>query len=207
MKRRKVTYGVYNIVEWHASLKMGKATVKVAFTGGAITTNGVTPATYTTSDPVVQLAIERSNEFRNGKIKVVCSYDLGGEVKIERNPVVAKKPVVEKCESNDLAMSPAADSGKVLLKKEGDVLEGRLMPNNPETDSVSEAVADSDEPEAAAEESDDEKPKELAKVEVHCNDDAKDYLESQFGVKRSILLNRTTIQTIAAQHNVEFIFV
>lgn len=207
MKRRKVTYGVYNIVEWHASLKMGKATVKVAFTGGAITTNGVTPATYTTNDPVVQLAIERSNEFRNGKIKVVRSYDLGGEVKIERNPVVAKKHVVEKCENNTLAMSPAADSGNVYLKIDGDVIEGHLMPNNPDTDSISEAVAVSDEQEDTTEESDGERPKVLTKVEVHCNDDAKDYLESQFGVKRSILLNRATIQTIAAQHNVEFIFV
>ena len=60
MKKRKVTYGVYHLVEWIAVLSLGKAKVKVQFTGGATTTQGVTPATYTTADPEVQFAIERT---------------------------------------------------------------------------------------------------------------------------------------------------
>ena len=48
MKRSKKVYGVYNIVEWYANIRAGKATVKVLFSGGAMTTQGVTPATFTT---------------------------------------------------------------------------------------------------------------------------------------------------------------
>ena len=89
-KKTKTTYGVYNLIEWHARLRMGKATVKVAFTGGSITTQGVTPATFTTENPVIQFAIENSPEFHNGKIRVVRRVKLNGVVEIECNvPKVA----------------------------------------------------------------------------------------------------------------------
>lgn len=83
--KTKTTYGVYNLIEWQALLGAGRARVKVPFTGGSITTQGVTPATYTTENPVIQFAIERSPEFRSGKIKVVRRVRLEGEIEIERN--------------------------------------------------------------------------------------------------------------------------
>ena len=98
-KKTKTTYGVYNLIEWHARLRMGKATVKVAFTGGSITTQGVTPATFTTENPVIQFAIENSPEFHNGKIKVVRRVKLNGVVEIECNvpkvalPIPAPAPI------------------------------------------------------------------------------------------------------------------
>ena len=85
VNKSKTTYGVYNLIEWHALLHLGKGRVKVTFTGGSITTQGVTPATFTTEDPVVQFAIERSPEFKSGKIKVVRRVKLEGLIPIERN--------------------------------------------------------------------------------------------------------------------------
>lgn len=84
MKKRKVTYGVYNLVEWQARLRVGKGWIEVPFTGGSTTTSGVTPASFTTSDPVVQFAIEKSEPYRRGKIKTVRSIDLGGSVAVGR---------------------------------------------------------------------------------------------------------------------------
>ena len=91
MKKTKNTYGVYNIIEWHAIIKAGKATIKVPFSGGAMTTQGVTPATFTTTNPVVQLAIERSAAFASGKIKLIKTYPTNEEVEVERNPEVIKE--------------------------------------------------------------------------------------------------------------------
>ena len=85
MKKKKVTYGVYGLVEWHASIKFGKSVLKATFTGGTTTTGGTTPATLTTTDPVVQMAIEQSAEFKSGKIRVVRSHQLNEELVVERN--------------------------------------------------------------------------------------------------------------------------
>lgn len=90
--KTKTTYGVYNLIEWHALLRMGKATVKVHFTGGSITTQGVTPATFTTENPVIQFAIENSPEFAGGKIKIVRSVKLKEAVEIESNMADASMP-------------------------------------------------------------------------------------------------------------------
>lgn len=109
-KKTKTTYGVYNLIEWHARLRMGKATVKVAFTGGSITTQGVTPATFTTENPVIQFAIENSPEFHNGKIKVVRCVKLNGVVEIECNvpkvalPIPAPAPI-----STDSVVAPVKE--------------------------------------------------------------------------------------------------
>lgn len=89
MKKSRKVYGVYNIVEWLAIIKAGKASVKVLFSGGAMTTQGVTPATHSTTNPVVQLAIERSSDFRSGKIRLIETYPLDGEVVVERNAAKA----------------------------------------------------------------------------------------------------------------------
>ena len=40
----KITYGAPRLVDWVAQIKAGAATVSVHFTGGALTSYGVTPA-------------------------------------------------------------------------------------------------------------------------------------------------------------------
>lgn len=111
MKKKKVTYGVYNTLEWHALLKVGKARLRVSFINGAVTTNGVIPAIYTTSDPVVQMAIEQSKEYAAGKIRVVRSVPLNEEVRVEKNEEI-EEPRTESIQSREREESeePRAES-------------------------------------------------------------------------------------------------
>ena len=45
---------------------------------------GVTPATYTTSSFLIQQAIENSNEYKRGRIRIVRTTELAEEIHIER---------------------------------------------------------------------------------------------------------------------------
>lgn len=67
------TYGVNGLMEWHARLPLGKTTLLVDFTGGSLTGYGVSPATYTTGNEVVQRVIESSRPYREGKIRLLRS--------------------------------------------------------------------------------------------------------------------------------------
>ena len=179
-KKTKTTYGVYNLIEWHARLRMGKATVKVAFTGGSITTQGVTPATFTTENPVIQFAIENSPEFHNGKIKVVRCVKLNGVVEIECNVPKVALPIP--------APAPISTESVVAPVKEDE--------------NATEAQADNE-----AEAEDNETAPANTQVEFSCNDDAKDYLEQTFGFVRSKLRNREDIVAAGKARGVDIIFV
>lgn len=61
-------------MEWVAQIKAGKATVSVHFSGGYPTTNGHTPAEFTTENEVIQAAIEHSDYYRRGRIKLLKEY-------------------------------------------------------------------------------------------------------------------------------------
>lgn len=65
--REKRHYAVYGLLEYH--LKIGRGVgYTVEFTGGQLSGYGVSPARFSTSDPVLQRHIEGSAEFRAGKI-------------------------------------------------------------------------------------------------------------------------------------------
>lgn len=64
----KKTYGAKGLMEWQCDIKSGKAMLHVPFTGGTQTEYGVTPAKYTTENPVIQAMIERSDHFKRGRI-------------------------------------------------------------------------------------------------------------------------------------------
>lgn len=70
---KSVTYGVADLIDWNARIPVGKASMNVHFTGGALTKYGVTPAEFTTADPFTQRVIEDSDYFRMGKITVLRS--------------------------------------------------------------------------------------------------------------------------------------
>lgn len=196
MKRKKIIYGVYNLVEWHAILRMGKTVVKVPFTGGSITTQGVSPATFATSNPVVQMAIERSQEFASGKIKIVRSSPLGGEVPVERNPLksVISEPVAE---TGDSTGENVAD-GTLAEEREMECAAGDEMCAD-EAEDVEDAEDELVEEEVGH--------KAMTQVEFSVNDDAKDYLESTFGCVRSKLRTRADIVAAGKANGVEIIFV
>lgn len=75
MKLKK--YGAIGVMEWQLNLKAGKATVHVEFKGGFENKYGIHPATFMTTDPIVQTVIERSYYFASGKIKLLDEKDLG----------------------------------------------------------------------------------------------------------------------------------
>ena len=82
MKKKRITYGVYGMMEYQTIIKIGRATLKVLFTDGSMTAIGQNPAKYTTSDFLVQHAIENSSEFKRGRITVVDTIELDEEVRI-----------------------------------------------------------------------------------------------------------------------------
>ena len=181
--KSKTTYGVYNMIEWYALMRMGKATVKVPFTGGSITPQGVTPATYTTSDPVIQFAIERSPDYLSGKIKVIRRVDLKEAIEVERNAPKSLTSDFAPVELNVSKADPAGDQSAAVN-------------HMPETN-VDDSECDSGPADEIV----------TTQVEFSCNDDAKDYLEQNFGFIRSKLKNRDEIIAAGKSKGIEIIFI
>lgn len=75
-KMIKKTYGVKGLVEWFCEVESGSAKFRFPFTGGAITAIGITPAEYTTDNPVKQYVIEHSSYYQSGKIYVLRKEDI-----------------------------------------------------------------------------------------------------------------------------------
>lgn len=109
MKRK--TYGVSNLMDWTAQIKVGKASMSVHFTGGALTAYGVTEATYSTTNPVFQHAIENSAYFKSGRIKLMSAM----EVPDDEGTKARKERAARKAANNTLAeetpAAPPADAG------------------------------------------------------------------------------------------------
>lgn len=72
MKKTTKTYAVTGYMEYVAAIPVhaGK-TVEIRFAGGKQNGYGISPARFTTSDPVLQRLIERSPLFRTGKIREI----------------------------------------------------------------------------------------------------------------------------------------
>lgn len=68
------TYCVYGLLEWQYALPADGVKVRINFSGGYMGPTGVRPATYTTDNRAVQHLIERSKEFKTGKIAL---YRIG----------------------------------------------------------------------------------------------------------------------------------
>ena len=67
--KKRITYEIHGQIERSCYFRIGKALVRVDFTGGSINSTGVYPAFYTTDNALFQRAIENSDAFRNGEIK------------------------------------------------------------------------------------------------------------------------------------------
>ena len=67
--KKKITYEIHGQIERNSYFRIGKALVRIEFTGGSINSTGISPAQYTTVNPLFQNAIENSEAFRNGEIK------------------------------------------------------------------------------------------------------------------------------------------
>lgn len=89
------TYGVPGLTEWHGKLKAGSIEVAVSFVGGTASPSGAQPAYFMTKDPIVQLVIENSKEFKSGFISLIMQQEVPGEHRRMAFPKPKPAPVVE----------------------------------------------------------------------------------------------------------------
>lgn len=218
MKKKRITYGVHGMMEYQSIIKIGRATLKVLFTDGSMTAIGQNPAKYTTSDFLVQHAIENSSEFKRGRITVVDTIELDEEVRIERNPAkpttlhapspAEAKPVAATAakveEPQDIADEPTEETNAV----DADEAESASA-DTPATEVDIEPIEDEvpSTEEDAAELSENDNEEGLTEVEFSTNQEAKDYLTKTFGVKSGTMKNRADIVAIGEANGVKIIFV
>lgn len=222
MKKKRITYGVYGMMEYQTIIKIGRATLKVLFTDGSMTAIGQNPAKYTTSDFLVQRAIENSSEFKKGRIQVVDTIELDEEVRIERNPAkpstqtanVAAKAVIDNKPTEAFSSHTThgaedvadetieeADAGVVTPTDEADA---ETIKEEPETESETNVEEDTTSEETAAE---DNTAEGKTEVEFTDNQEAKDYIFENFGVKPGTMRNREDIKAVGATYGVKITFV
>lgn len=206
------------MMEYQSIIKIGRATLKVLFTDGSITAIGQNPAKYTTSDFLVQHAIENSSEFKRGRITVVDTIELDEEVRIERNPAkpttlhapspAETKPVAATAakveEPQDIADEPTEKTDAV----DADEAESASA-DTPATEVDIEPIEDEvpSTEEDAAELSENDNEEGLTEVEFSTNQEAKDYLTKTFGVKSGTMKNRADIVAIGEANGVKIIFI
>lgn len=210
------------MMEYQTIIKIGRATLKVLFTDGSMTAIGQNPAKYTTSDFLVQRAIENSSEFKKGRIQVVDTIELDEEVRIERNPAkpstqtanVAAKAVIDNKPTEAFSSHTThgaedvadetieeADAGVVTPTDEADA---ETIKEEPETESETNVEEDTTSEETAAE---DNTAEGKTEVEFTDNQEAKDYIFENFGVKPGTMRNREDIKAVGATYGVKITFV
>lgn len=218
MKKKRITYGVHGMMEYQSIIKIGRATLKVLFTDGSITAIGQNPAKYTTSDFLVQHAIENSSEFKRGRITVVDTIELDEEVRIERNPAkpstqqapspAEAKPVAATAakveEPQDIADEPTEETNAVDAD-EAESASADTPATEVDIEPIEDEVPSTEEDAAELSESDNEEG--LTEVEFSTNQEAKDYLTKTFGVKSGTMKNRADIVAIGEANGVKIIFV
>lgn len=218
MKKKRITYGVHGMMEYQSIIKIGRATLKVLFTDGSMTAIGQNPAKYTTSDFLVQHAIENSSEFKRGRITVVDTIELDEEVRIERNPA---KPSTQQAPSPAEAKPVTATAAKV--EEPQDIADEPTEETNAvDADEAESASADTPAPEVdiepienevpsteedAAELSESDNEDGLTEVEFSTNQEAKDYLTKTFGVKSGTMRTRAEIIAVGETYGVKITFV
>lgn len=126
MKLKK--YGAIGVMEWQLNLKAGKATVHVEFKGGFENKYGIHPATFMTTDPIVQTVIERSYYFASGKIKLLDVKDLGlSPMEIAAQKRKAEEIAKKKAEEAAKKKAEAEEAAKAKAKAEADAQAGNAQ--------------------------------------------------------------------------------
>ena len=205
MKKRKIIYGVAGMLDYQALIKVGSAKMKISFTNGSSNEAGRTPATFSTDNPIIQLAIENSKEFKSGLITKVHVVNTDEEVYIESEHVALQGDEVADTHT------PADETGNNEVPAEDE--QGAHTPadetgNNevPAEDEQGAHTPDKAEQETPAMQPDEETVNTAARKEFACNDDAKDFFETEFGVKRSALRTRADIIAYGKNNGIEVVF-
>lgn len=193
----KVTYGAPRYMDWVAQIKAGAATVKVHFTGGALTVYGVTHAEYTTTNPFIQKVIEQSKYFKEGRIVLLKRITL-------HDATTAKPKKAQKTQPQTPTPDPAPKPQSVETAAE----ETHDAPASKETESVVEEEEKADET-AVAQEATEDAPTApangLTPVEVSDLQDAQGYLQQNFNISSYKVRSRVSAQKAANEHGVMFV--
>lgn len=181
----KITYGAPRLVDWVAQIKAGAATVRVHFTGGALTSYGVTPAEYTTANPFIQKVIEQSTYFKEGRITLVRRTAIPDIAK----PTKATKPKPKAPATpkpNTEAPVPEAPT-PVPVEIETHIEEAESIAPEAEAEQAVEVVDG------------------LTIVEASCLQDAQAYLQEQFNISSYKVRSYDAAQKTASEHGVKFV--
>lgn len=225
MNAKKKTYGVQGYMEWQALIRCGKATVTVHFSGGSLTGYGVTPAEFTTENPMTQAIIENSDYFKKGKIILMREIEGTGKFKefvkgqhanegnhkggqaatasaiaeTSLNPNGAPKtetPAADATGTVAETETPAADATGTVADADASVTVADADENPSDEVDVVEGGIDPAEGTVTAD------GKRI--VEVTDIDDARDYLVDEYGIARSSLRSNVSVFRAAEEHNIVF---
>lgn len=230
MKLKK--YGAIGVMEWQLNLPVGKATVHVEFKGGFENKYGIHPATFMTTDPIVQTVIERSYYFASGKIKLLDVKDLGlspmeiaaqkrkaEEIAKKKAEEAAKKKAEADAQAKAEADAQAGNAQGQAIESPGTVAsEGTADDAEAELENETEEVAENEDAEENAVDgsvydvegettsgvdmASDEG--EYTVVPVTCNEDAKNYLVDNFNCSARKLTNWATILEVGKANGILF---
>ena len=228
MNAKRKTYGVSGYMEWVALIECGKATVKVHFSGGSLTGYGVTPAEFTTQNPMTQAIIENSKEFKSGKIFLLREIEGTGKFKEfvrgqhanEGNHLggqaatasaiagtaldadgTSKAPTVKPTddeESTDDTEAETVEGNEATVTADGTSKAPTVKPTDDE-ESTDDTEAETVEGNEATVTADGK-----AIIDVTDLDDARDYLCENFGIARSSLRSNVSVYRAAEEHNIVF---
>lgn len=181
-------YAVHGMMEYQTLVRIGKNNVKICFSGGSFNNGCRQPARYSTSNLIVQEAIERSAEFRKGIITFERSITLNEELLIESNT-----PKAESMRENNMLPTPEATE-KLKMDRPKDTPtpdpEVRMEVEDLEsTDTMGEEMMD-----------------KLEVINASCKDVAKQYLQEHYGENPTPLRTREDVQRCAAKHGITFNF-
>ena len=213
MKAKKKTYGVQGYMEWQALIRCGKATVTVHFSGGSLTGYGVTPAEFTTENPMTQAIIENSDYFKKGKIFLMREVEGTGKFKEfvkgqhanegnhKGGQAATASAIADTALNPDVSPKteiPAADATGTVDDTEGET-SGTVADEDENPSDEGEGVECGTDP---AEGTVTEDGKRI--VEVTDIDDARDYLVEEFQIARSTLRSNVSVYRAAEEHNIVF---
>ena len=230
MKLKK--YGAIGVMEWQLNLPVGKATVHVEFKGGFENKYGIHPATFMTTDPIVQTVIERSYYFASGKIKLLDVKDLGlspMEIAAQKRKAeeIAKKKAEEAAKKKaDAEAKAKAEADAQAGNAQGQAIESPGTVANEDATDAADAELENETEEVAENEDAEENAVdgsvydvegettsgvdmasdegEYTVVQVTCNEDAKNYLVDNFNCSARKLTNWATILEVGKANGVLF---
>lgn len=186
------TYAVFGLMEYTINVKLGSRLLKIPFTGGIASKDGVRPATYTTSNPVVQFAIESSNHFKSGRVKTVKTI---GEAAPDAPSVSEAKAAREKAAAAEAKAAEAKETKEATVQAEPSTTE------DSDTETATDKGEDADGATEAAAEA---KAAETTTIKVSCFADARQYLIDNCGCKATSLKSKKAVAEYAEQHNIVF---